>query len=50
MPKPFDPRVLLHVAPAVANAAMETLVAREKVLVDEYREQLELRVEEITSL
>ncbi|MCJ7795866.1 MAG: NADP-dependent malic enzyme, partial [Thermoleophilia bacterium] len=28
IPKPFDPRVLLHVAPAVAKAAMDSGVAR----------------------
>jgi malate dehydrogenase (oxaloacetate-decarboxylating)(NADP+) len=42
LPKPFDPRALLHIAPAVAKAAVETGVARqsEKKL-DEYAEQLE---------
>ncbi len=40
IPKPFDPRVLLWVAPAVAQAAMETGVARVKVDVAEYREKL----------
>jgi malate dehydrogenase (oxaloacetate-decarboxylating)(NADP+) len=29
IPKPFDPRVLLHVAPAIAQAAMDTGVARQ---------------------
>jgi malate dehydrogenase (oxaloacetate-decarboxylating)(NADP+) len=28
IPKPFDPRVLLHVAPAIAQAAMDSGVAR----------------------
>jgi malate dehydrogenase (oxaloacetate-decarboxylating)(NADP+) len=41
IPKPFDPRVLLHVAPAVAQAAMETGVARVKIDLDEYRSRLE---------
>ena len=31
IPKPFDPRVLLHVAPAIVQAAMETGVARQPV-------------------
>jgi malate dehydrogenase (oxaloacetate-decarboxylating)(NADP+) len=43
IPKPFDRRVLLWEAPAVAQAAMETGVARIQIDVDEYREQLALR-------
>ena len=31
IPKPFDPRVLWHVAPAVAKAAIKTGVARKKI-------------------
>lgn len=31
IPKPFDPRVLLHVAPAVAQAAMDSGVARKPI-------------------
>lgn len=31
IPKPFDPRVLLHVAPAVAQAAMDSGVARQPI-------------------
>jgi len=31
IPKPFDPRVLLHVAPAIARAAMESGVARQPI-------------------
>ena len=31
IPKPFDPRVLLWVAPAVAKAAMESGVARRPI-------------------
>ena len=41
IPKPFDPRVLVWEASAVARAAMETGVARQTVDLDEYREQLE---------
>ena len=44
IPKPFDPRVLLWVAPAVAKAAMETGVARIPIDLDEYRGQLESRL------
>ena len=43
IPTPFDPRVLLWEAPAVAKAAMESGVARKKIDLDEYRDQLELR-------
>jgi malate dehydrogenase (oxaloacetate-decarboxylating)(NADP+) len=44
IPKPLDPRVLLHVAPAVAEAAMRTGVARLQIDLDRYREQLEARL------
>ncbi len=41
IPKPFDPRVLWWVAPAVAKAAVDSGVARIKSFdVDAYREQL----------
>jgi malate dehydrogenase (oxaloacetate-decarboxylating)(NADP+) len=40
IPKPFDPRVLWWVAPAVAKAAMESGVARIKFDIDAYRDQL----------
>ncbi len=40
IPKPFDPRVLLYVAPAVAKAAMESGVARRQLDLDEYRHAL----------
>jgi malate dehydrogenase (oxaloacetate-decarboxylating)(NADP+) len=43
IPKPFDPRVLLWEAPAVAGAAMETGVARIEIDLDSYREELALR-------
>ena len=45
IPKPFDPRVLMNVAPAVAKAAIETGVAR--VIIDDwdkYRAELEARL------
>jgi malate dehydrogenase (oxaloacetate-decarboxylating)(NADP+) len=42
IPKPFDPRVLLHVAPAVAQAAMDSGVARRPIKnMEKYRECLE---------
>jgi malate dehydrogenase (oxaloacetate-decarboxylating)(NADP+) len=40
IPKPLDPRVLLWVAPAVAQAAMQSGVARQTIDLDEYRERL----------
>ncbi|MEJ5224462.1 MAG: NADP-dependent malic enzyme [Anaerolineales bacterium] len=43
IPKPLDPRVLLWEAPAVAKAAMDTGVARKKIDLDEYRQQLAYR-------
>ena len=43
IPKPLDPRVLLWEAPAVAEMAMKTGVARKTVDIDEYREQLAFR-------
>ncbi len=45
IPKPFDPRVLWHVAPAVAKAAMDTGVAR--INIDDwsaYKEELKERL------
>ncbi|MGA8580189.1 MAG: phosphate acyltransferase, partial [Bryobacteraceae bacterium] len=44
IPKPFDPRVLIWEASAVAQAAMETGVARLPVDLDQYREELERRL------
>jgi malate dehydrogenase (oxaloacetate-decarboxylating)(NADP+) len=44
IPKPFDPRVLLWEAVAVAKAAMESGVAQEPVDLEAYREQLERRL------
>jgi len=44
IPKPFDPRVLVWEASAVAQAAMQTGVAQEPVDIAEYREQLEKRL------
>jgi malate dehydrogenase (oxaloacetate-decarboxylating)(NADP+) len=45
IPKPFDPRVLTWVAPAVAKAAMETGVARREIKDwDEYVRSLNIRM------
>ncbi|MFL5459007.1 MAG: phosphate acyltransferase, partial [Myxococcales bacterium] len=43
IPKPFDPRVLTAVAPAVAQAAMDTGMARKMLDAGEYVEQLRKR-------
>jgi malate dehydrogenase (oxaloacetate-decarboxylating)(NADP+) len=44
IPKPFDPRVLLFVAPAVAEAAVKTGVARIDIDLVGYRNRLEARL------
>jgi len=45
IPKPFDPRVLTRVAPAVAKAAMETGVARHPITnFDTYIQSLDVRM------
>src|SRR3954451_6293202 len=42
IPKPFDPRLILEIAPAVARAAMESGVARRPIAdFDAYRRELE---------
>ncbi len=42
IPKPFDPRLILHIAPAVARAACESGVAARPIAdLDAYREQLQ---------
>jgi malate dehydrogenase (oxaloacetate-decarboxylating)(NADP+) len=43
IPKPFDPRVLLRESAAVAKAAMDSGVARERVDLNLYRDELERR-------
>ncbi len=43
IPKPLDPRVLLWEAPAVAEEAMKTGVARKTIDINEYRQQLAYR-------
>ncbi len=45
IPKPFDPRLILQIAPAVAQAAMRTGVARRPIHdFDAYRRELEVFV------
>jgi len=44
IPKPFDPRVLLWVAPAVAWAAVASGVAGRVIDVEEYRAELDARL------
>ncbi len=47
VPKPFDKRVCLYEAPAVAKAAMDSGVARITVDLDQYVKQLEKRILQI---
>jgi len=44
IPKPLDPRVLFEVAPAVAQAAMESGAARKSIDLSDYEERLEARL------
>ena len=44
IPKPFDPRVLIWESAAVAEAAMQTGVARVQVELEEYRDALSRRL------
>ncbi len=44
IPKPFDHRVLIWVASAVARAAIESGVAQNPVNIEEYKERLERRL------
>jgi malate dehydrogenase (oxaloacetate-decarboxylating)(NADP+) len=44
IPKPLDPRVLFEVAPAVAEAAIESGAARQTIERDSYVERLEARL------
>jgi malate dehydrogenase (oxaloacetate-decarboxylating)(NADP+) len=44
LPKPVDPRVMFEVAPAVAQAAIESDAARESIDLSTYREELEARL------
>lgn len=44
IPKPFDPRVLYYVAPAVAKAAMDSGLARVKLDIEDYTLKLKSKV------
>lgn len=50
IPKPFDQRLLLWIAPAVAKAAMDTGVSRKKIDLDSYKEALEARLGAVHAL
>jgi malate dehydrogenase (oxaloacetate-decarboxylating)(NADP+) len=50
IPKPFDPRVLHYVCPAVAQAAMDSGVARRPIDIGQYLARLEERTSEIAKL
>jgi malate dehydrogenase (oxaloacetate-decarboxylating)(NADP+) len=51
IPKPFDPNVLFREAPAVAEAAMRSGVARKQISdLDEYRKALEARAKRTAAL
>jgi malate dehydrogenase (oxaloacetate-decarboxylating)(NADP+) len=51
IPKPFDPRVLTWVAPAVAKAAMDSGVARSQITdFEAYKTQLDIRMGRSISL
>ena len=45
LPKPLDPRLLEHVAPAVAKAAMDTGVATITIDIEEYKKELKKRMQ-----
>ncbi|NQT24675.1 hypothetical protein HQ585_04920 [candidate division KSB1 bacterium] len=47
IPKPFDPRVLVWEASAVAQAAMDSGVAAEPVDIDAYRESLQRKADKL---
>ncbi len=50
IPKPFDPRILIYLPLAVAQAAMDSGVARVKLDLVEYRKRLEERVGDLATL
>jgi malate dehydrogenase (oxaloacetate-decarboxylating)(NADP+) len=50
IPKPFDPRMLIYVSLAVAQAAMDSGVARQKVDLADYRRRLEETVSDLANL
>jgi malate dehydrogenase (oxaloacetate-decarboxylating)(NADP+) len=51
IPVPFDPRLISYVSPAVAQAAMDSKVARRPIVdMDAYREQLRTRLDPIAGV
>ena len=51
IPVPFDPRLISHVPPAVAQAAMDTGVARKPITdMDAYRESLRRRLDPVAGV
>lgn len=50
IPKPFDPRVLLKVSYAVAEAAIRSGVARKKIDLENYQNELQERLNNINKL
>jgi malate dehydrogenase (oxaloacetate-decarboxylating)(NADP+) len=50
IPKPFDSRVLTHVAPAVAKAAMDSGVARKEIKdFEQYKKDLQTRLTQVNT-
>ncbi len=47
LPKPLDPRTMLYVAPAVAEAAMRSAVARESIDIEGYKKELQNRLHRV---
>ena len=45
IPKPFDPRVTLEVSYKVAEAAIDSGVARKRIYLDDYRQSLAVRLD-----
>jgi malate dehydrogenase (oxaloacetate-decarboxylating)(NADP+) len=51
IPVPFDPRLISHIPPAVAKAAMDTKVARRPIVdMEAYRQQLRSRLDPIAGV
>ena len=51
IPVPFDPRLISHIPPAVAKAAMDTKVARRPIVdMEAYRQQLRNRLDPIAGV
>ena len=50
IPAPFDPRLISHIPPAVAKAAMDSGVAREPIDLRDYEKKLQMMLGEIATL